>query len=70
MIDLRLPIGLFFLCVGIIMTGFGLFSPHDIPNISQRINVDLYWGVILLLFGALMTIFGFKGQRSDNEKAK
>lgn len=70
MIDLRLPIGLFFLCVGLIMTGFGLLSPHNIPNISQQINVDLYWGVILLLFGALMTIFGYKGQKADNDKSK
>lgn len=70
MIDLRLPIGLFFLCVGIIMTGFGLLSPHNIPNISQQINVDLDWGVILLLFGALMTVFGIKGQKSIKEESK
>ncbi len=70
MIDLRLPIGLFFLCVGLIMTGFGLFSPHNIPHINQQINVDLYWGVVLLLFGGVMTVFGMKGQKAITEENK
>ena len=70
MIDLRLPIGLFFLAVGIILAAFGVISPHNAPNLHQKINVDLYWGVILLLFGALMTIFGYKGQKSGKDDSK
>ena len=70
MIDLRLPIGLFFLVVGIVLTGFGLISPHDVPNLNQSINIDLYWGVILLLFGGVMTVFGVKGQKAGKEEKK
>ncbi len=62
MMDLRLPIGIFFVLVGIIMTAYGVVSPHDIPNITQQVNINLYWGIVLFLFGAPMTIFGWRAE--------
>ena len=59
MMDLRLPIGIFFVLVGIIMTAYGVVSPHDIPNITEKVNINLYWGIVLLVFGIPMTIFGW-----------
>ncbi|HMD55122.1 MAG TPA: hypothetical protein VKJ65_11285 [Phycisphaerae bacterium] len=63
MLDLRLPIGIFFLLVGLVMTVYGIVSPQMVPNISQQINVNLDWGILLLVFGALMTLFGARAQR-------
>ncbi|MGC8623799.1 MAG: hypothetical protein ACP5VQ_00865 [Phycisphaerae bacterium] len=62
MMDLRLPIGIFFVLVGCIMVGYGVISPHDIPHISEKININLYWGILLLLFGLPMAIFGWKAE--------
>jgi hypothetical protein len=63
MIDLRLPIGLFFLIVGGVLTTYGIFSPHDAPYIPERINADLDWGHLLVLFGGWMTLAGWIAQR-------
>ena len=59
MLDLRLPIGLFFLIVGVILVIAGIVSPEAARD---GIRVDLYWGIFLLVFGALMTFFGLKGR--------
>jgi Na+/H+ antiporter NhaD/arsenite permease-like protein len=73
MIDLRLPIGIFFVLVGIIMTAYGVISPHNIPNITEKVNINLYWGIVLFLFGAPMTIFGWMADakaRAEQKKKK
>ena len=56
-LDLRLPIGLMFTIVGAMLTVFGLTSGDAIYARSLGINVNLWWGLVLLVFGLLM--FGF-----------
>lgn len=63
MIDLRLPIGIFFILVGIIITIYALVSPAYIPHIKEQINIDLYWGIVLLIFGVPMTLFGWIAEK-------
>jgi uncharacterized membrane protein len=70
MIDLRLPIGIFFLLVGMILAGYGFVSSHDIPNITEKININLDWGVVLLVFGAAMTFFGWKAEAKARNAKK
>jgi multisubunit Na+/H+ antiporter MnhG subunit len=57
-LDIRLPIGFMFMFVGLLLTGYGLFGPQDIYNRSLGINVNLGWGIILLVFGVLMMFLG------------
>jgi hypothetical protein len=57
-LDLRIPIGLFFVAVGLIMGIFGLTSDPAIYAKSLGINVNLYWGLVELIFGSLMIAFG------------
>ena len=56
--DIRWPVGLFFSTLGAILVAFGLASDSVIYSKSLDINVNLYWGAILLAFGALMAFFG------------
>ena len=70
MMDLRLPIGIFFVLVGAIMVGYGAISPHDIPNISEKINMNLYWGLVLLVFGVPMTFFGWRADAKNKAEAE
>ena len=53
-LDLRVPIGLLFGALGVLLTVFGLFSDPAIYQVSLGINVNLWWGVVLMLFGGFM----------------
>lgn len=54
-LDVRLPIGLMFSIFGVLLSGFGLLSDPRIYEVhSLGINVNLIWGLVLLLFGLAM----------------
>ena len=53
-LDLRLPIGLMFSIIGALLVVFGLTSDRGIYERSLGINVNLWWGLVLLLFGVVM----------------
>jgi hypothetical protein len=57
-LDIRLPIGLLFSVIGLLLAGFGAFSDKGIYVRSLGFNVNLAWGVALLVFGIIMVIFG------------
>jgi hypothetical protein len=57
-LDIRLPIGLLFATLGVLLTGYGLVSDRAIYARSLDININLFWGLALLVFGILMTFFG------------
>jgi hypothetical protein len=63
-LDVRLPIGLMFSIFGVLLAGFGLFADHGIYEAhSLGINVNLGWGVVLLVFGATMLVFALRARR-------
>jgi len=53
-LDLRVPIGLLFGLLGILLAGYGLVSDPAIYQVSLGINVNLWWGAVLILFGGFM----------------
>jgi hypothetical protein len=53
-LDLRLPIGLMFTIIGALLAVFGLVSDEAIYQRSLGINVNLWWGLVLLGFGLAM----------------
>ena len=55
-LDIRLPIGLMFLMVGAILGIYGLFSDPMIYHRSLGININLWWGLVMFLFGAVMLL--------------
>jgi hypothetical protein len=57
-LDIRLPIGMLFTIIGILLMLFGVFSDPLIYAQSLGINVNLTWGVVLLVFGLIMLFFG------------
>jgi hypothetical protein len=52
--DVRLPIGLMFSIFGVMLTLFGLVSDEAIYQRSLGVNVNLWWGLVLVAFGAAM----------------
>jgi hypothetical protein len=62
-LDLRLPIGLMFTIVGVLLTIFGLVSDQAIYERSLGINVNLWWGLVLLAFGLVMLGLAMRSRR-------
>ncbi|MEI7528251.1 MAG: hypothetical protein WCK76_04845 [Elusimicrobiota bacterium] len=54
--DIRLPIGLMFVIMGVLLAGFGLFSDASLYTRSLGINVNTIWGTVLVVFGAAMLV--------------
>ena len=60
--DLRLPIGIMFSAFGLILTVFGAISDKAIyEEHSLGININLIWGIVLLVFGASMLFLALRG---------
>ncbi len=55
-LDLRLPIGLMFATFGALLTIYGALSNAAIYARSLGINVNLWWGIVLLAFGIGMLV--------------
>lgn len=54
MLDLRVPIGWFFLINASVLICTGLASPVSTMIGETAINLNLSWGVVMALFGSLM----------------
>ena len=54
MLDLRIPSGWFFAIVGLILCGLGVFSSARAA--LTDVNVNLYCGLVMLSFGALLLV--------------
>jgi hypothetical protein len=62
-IDLRLPLGALFIAIGLVMVIFGLTSDPALYERSLGINVNLWWGLVQIAFGALMLGFAVYARR-------
>jgi hypothetical protein len=64
-LDLRIPMGLMFTLVGVILTAFGAAtnSNQALYARSLGINANLWWGIVLLVFGLTMFLMGRRGQK-------
>ena len=65
MVDIRIPIGLMFTIVGIIISVFGFFtkSNAEMYHKSLGINVNLVMGVLMLIFGLIMLYFASRKKK-------
>ena len=62
-LDIRVPIGLMFAILGAILTLVGLVANSAIYARSLGLNVNLWWGLVLLALGALLLWLGWRAQR-------
>ena len=63
--DLRLPSGLFFAILGVILVGLGVFSP-DLRAELTDLNINLYSGICMLVFGAFLL---FMARRASQKQS-
>jgi len=68
-LDIRMPIGLMFSLVGVLLLGYGLISPKEIYDAhSLGININLIWGGVLVVFGALMLAGALRARKANAAK--
>jgi hypothetical protein len=66
--DIRLPIGLMFGVFGLLVAGYGVATNGDemYATHSLGININLWWGIIMIAFAAVMLLLA---RRSANAPA-
>jgi hypothetical protein len=62
-LDLRWPIGLMFSIIGTLLTLTGLMSKPESYERSLGININLWWGLLLLAFGIFMLVMARRGSK-------
>jgi hypothetical protein len=58
-LDIRWPIGFMFTLIGVLLAVYGAVDRAG--SLSLGININLIWGVVLLVFGVLMLIGAVRG---------
>jgi hypothetical protein len=64
-LDLRWPIGLMFSLIGALLVVYGLItnSNSEVYARSLGLNINLIWGLVLLVFGGAMLTMAWRGGR-------
>ena len=66
-LDIRWPIGLMFTLIGALLVAFGLTKADQSMMLGS--NINLIWGVVLLVFGALMLLGAISGSKKNPPSA-
>jgi hypothetical protein len=63
-LDIRLPIGIIFTIYGVILPIYGVVAdPSMFQEKSLGVNIDLWWGLAMLVFGVFMGALAFRASR-------
>jgi hypothetical protein len=66
MVDIRIPIGLMFSILGIIISIFGIVTKSDTAMYQKSlgINVNIIMGLLMLVFGLVMLYFARRKKKA------
>jgi len=64
-LDIRVPIGGLFTVLGLLLAGYGLATAGDPTHYARSlsVNINLWWGLIMLAFGLLLLLAASLGRR-------
>ena len=68
--DVRLPIGGMFTFIGGLLAIYGLVSDKAIYSRSLDININLWWGLVMFVFGVLMLVLARKATQESPKVAQ
>ena len=65
-LDIRLPIGMMFTLLGAVLAIYGLATGSEVEmyKSSLALNINLWWGLVLFVFGAIMLFFALRARFS------
>ncbi len=63
--DIRIPIGLLFIILGVILAFFGIFTMNDTELYARSLgrNINLWTGILMLIFGLPMLLVSMLGRK-------
>ena len=63
-LDIRLPIGMMFTLLGALLAIYGFCTGSDVVmyKSSLDLNINLWWGLVLFVFGAIMLFFALRSR--------
>jgi membrane-bound ClpP family serine protease len=64
LLDLKLPLGGLLSFYGLIMVVYGLLSGKEAYEKSLGINLNLFWGALILVIGAALLLSAFRKPRA------
>ncbi len=69
-IDIKLPIGIMFSIFGVLLTIYGLFTLSDAAMYQKSfgININLYSGLLMLVFGGSMLLAAILTRKAKEKK--
>jgi hypothetical protein len=67
--DLRIPSGLFFLLLGVIVALVGILSPGTRAPLAD-VNVNLYSGISMMVFGVILLLLARRSAPSHRSRAR
>lgn len=67
-LDIRLPMGLLFALEGFIILLYGLFSNPSIYVKSENMNINLWWGLVITVFGLFLLLLAWNKMRHEKSK--
>ena len=65
-LDIRYPMGFLFGSLGLIITAYGALTKH----LTLGININLWWGLVLVVFGAIMLLLARAASAKQNNNPK
>ncbi len=70
--DIRVPIGMMFSVFGVLVGGYGAATQGDemYARHSLGVNINLWWGMAMLLFGAVMLLLARRGSAAGKLKGR
>ena len=65
-LDIRTPMGLMFLILGLIIAVYGAVTAGNpmYAKHSLGINVNLWWGLVMAAFGAVMLLLAWRAAKA------
>ena len=70
-LDIRVPIGGLFTGLGLLLGGYGVATArqHERYAVSAGLNINLWWGLIMLAFGVLLLVVASRSTRPSARPA-
>jgi hypothetical protein len=64
MLDVRWPIGTLFATLGLLLGGYGLVTAGNSEHYARSlsVNVNLWWGAVMLVFGLVLLLAAWAGR--------
>ena len=65
-LDIRAPIGGLFSLLGVLLAGYGAVAgSRTTSDVAPVTNVNLWWGLVMLLFGIVMLVLSRRAMKKS-----